>query len=297
MHTTSTRLWFKAVRAYAYPASIVPILLGGVYARHETGWLLPGHLLLALAAGMLYHTGCNLLNDYYDYRYGVDRPGAFGGNGLLVSGMMTPRQIALGAWASLAVGSLIGFYFVCRYGLPVLVIGIAGFLGAVFYTATPYGLKYHALGEPLVFLMMGVGMVLGGFATQGAGVSARACAASLPVAFLVAAILQANDTRDIAGDRESGVTTLSVILGPRGARILYVLLLAAAYVSLAALAAGRIVPRLSLLALLSLPLAWRVSARFAAVPNENDARLASAARDTALLHLVFGLLMTAGIVF
>ncbi len=56
-------------------------------------------------------------------------------------------------------------------------------------------------------------------------------------------------------------------------------------------------PRLSLLALLSLPLAWRVSARFAAVPNENDARLASAARDTALLHLVFGLLMTAGIVF
>jgi 1,4-dihydroxy-2-naphthoate polyprenyltransferase len=205
------------VRAYAYPASIVPILLGGVYARHETGWLLPGHLLLALAAGMLYHTGCNLLNDYYDYRYGVDRPGAFGGNGLLVSGMMTPRQIALGAWASLAVGSLIGFYFVCRYGLPVLVIGIAGFLGAVFYTATPYGLKYHALGEPLVFLRMGVGMVLGGFATQGAGVSARACAASLPVAFLVAAILQANDTRDIAGDRESGVTTLSVILGP-GAR-------------------------------------------------------------------------------
>lgn len=283
------------MRAYAYPASIVPVLLGSIYARHEVEGFLPGHFLLALLAGMLYHTGCNLLNDYYDYHYGVDRPDAFGGNGLLVSGRMTPRQIALGAWACLAAGSLIGFYFVCRYGVPILLIGAAGFLGAVFYTATPYGLKYHALGEPLVFLAMGVGMVLGGFVTQGAEVSVRACAASLPVAFLVAAILQANDTRDIAGDRLSGVKTLSVLLGPRGARVFYYLLLLAAYLSLAGLVAERVVPRLSLLALLSLPLACRLCARFRAFPGEDDERLTPAVQGTAVLHLVFGLLMTAGI--
>ena len=288
-------LWGVAVRAYAYPASIVPVLLGSVYAWYARGVFLPGHFLLALCAGMLYHTGCNLLNDYYDYRYGVDRDEAFGGSGLLVRGLMTPRQIALGAWACLAAGSLVGFYFVCLYGIPVLAIGAAGFLGAIFYTATPYGLKYHALGEPLVFLTMGVGMVLGGCVTQGAVLNARACAVGLPVAFLVAAILQANDTRDIAGDRASGVRTLSVLLGARGARVFYYLLMLAAYASLAGLVAWGIVPRAALLALLSLPMAHRLCARFRAFLGENDERLAPAVRGTAVLHLVFGLLMTAGI--
>lgn len=288
-------LWGVAVRAYAYPASIVPVLLGAVYAWYVRGVFLHAHFLLALLAGMLYQTGCNLLNDYYDYRYGVDREEAFGGSGVLVNGLMTPRQIAFGAWACLTAGTLIGFYFVCRYGAPILAIGAAGFLGAVFYTATPYGLKYHALGEPLVFLTMGVGMVLGGSVTQGAGLTMRACAVSLPVAFLAAAILQANDTRDIAGDRASGVRTLSVLLGPRGARACYYLLLLAAYASLAGLVAGGLVPRAALLSLLSLPTAWRLCARFRAYPGENDERLAPAVQGTAALHLVFGLLMTAGI--
>ena len=124
-------LWGVAVRAYAYPASIVPVLLGSVYAWYARGVFLPGHFLLALCAGMLYHTGCNLLNDYYDYRYGVDRDEAFGGSGLLVRGLMTPRQIALGAWACLAAGSLVGFYFVCLYGIPVLAIGGVVYLGYI----------------------------------------------------------------------------------------------------------------------------------------------------------------------
>ncbi len=288
-------LLFSAARLYAFPASVVPILLGSVYARHLRGVFLPGHFILALAAGMLFHTAANLLNDYYDYRYGVDREGALGGSGFLVAGTMTPRQFALGAWACLAAGTLIGLYFVCRYGAPIFALGAAGLLGAVFYTATPCGLKYHALGEPLVFLTMGVGMVLGGWMTQGAPASARACAAGLPVSFLVAAILQANDVRDIRSDRLSGVRTASVLLGARGARRVYYLLLASAYASLAGLAALRIVPPASLLAALSLPLAWRLCTRFRGFTEGEGGRLGMAPHETAVLHLVFGLLMTAGI--
>ncbi len=154
------------MRAYAYPASIVPILLGASMPGMRPAGSSRG-ILLALAAGMLYHTGCNLLNDYYDYRYGVDRPGAFGGNGLLVPdddpAADRPRGVA-----SLAVGSLIGFYLSAGTACPYS-SSVSPVFSAPFYTATPYGLKYHALGEPLVFPAMGVGMVLGGFATQGAG--------------------------------------------------------------------------------------------------------------------------------
>ena len=85
----SPGFWAMAFRAYAYPASIVPVVLGGIYAYFAAGhfhWLA---FVLSLLAGMLYHTACNLINDYYDYKHGVDRPGTYGGSGVLVSGQLS----------------------------------------------------------------------------------------------------------------------------------------------------------------------------------------------------------------
>lgn len=290
------KLWTRAVRAYAYPASVVPVTLGCVYARYETGAFLWTHYILALIAGMLYHTACNLINDYYDHKLGVDREGTYGGSGVLQEALMTPREIAMGAAACLCAGTVIGLYFIALYGLPMFLLGAAGLLGAVGYSGTRYGAKYHALGEPLVFLMMGVGMVLGGYLVQTGTLSMKALLVSLPVAFLVAAILQANDTRDISDDRAAGIGTIAIILGPTGSRVFYSALLFAPYATLCVLAADGVVPLAALLALVSLPLAiglHRTAWRFRA---EKDEGLMRAPHRTALLHLAFGLLMVAGVI-
>ncbi|MDD5556081.1 MAG: 1,4-dihydroxy-2-naphthoate octaprenyltransferase [bacterium] len=287
--------WMRAVRAYAYPASVVPIVLGSVCAWREAGAFSFPRFILALIAGMLYHTGCNLINDYSDHRLGVDRPGTLGGSGVLLDGSMRPREIAAGAAACLAAGTLIGIYFILLHGLPMALLGAAGLLGAILYSAPRCGAKYHALGEPLVFLMMGPGMVLGGYLVQAGHVSGRAALASLPVGFLVAAILQANDTRDIADDRAAGIRTISIRLGPAGARALHGALVLAAYTTLCALVAGGVVPRAALLALLSLPIAAGQLRAFRRFRAEKDGRLADEPRRAALLHLVFGLLMSLGV--
>ena len=135
MESTRKVDWGQAVRAFSFPASIVPVVLGSVLAWYSTGkfnWIL---FILALVAGVLYHCGCNLINDYYDFKKGLDREGAFGGSGVLVDGSMKPEQTMAAARNFLILGSLIGFYFIYHFhthpetpwpfGWPILAIGFA----------------------------------------------------------------------------------------------------------------------------------------------------------------------------
>lgn len=296
------RLWVVAVRAYAYPASVVPVVLGCAYAWLVTGRFHWGLFLLALLAGTLYHTGCNLINDYYDFKHKVDREGTYGGSGVLLAGKMSPREILAGAYVCLALGTSIGLYFVYYFsaayllGWPILLLGVAGLLGAVFYTTTPLSAKYAALGEPLVFLMMGVGMVQGGYFIQAATLSWNAVWISLPVGFIVTAILQANDTRDIADDRQAGIRTLAILLGPTGARALLSILLFAPYVTVLLLALLKVAPYSVLLPWLTLPLALQLHQLHWRERAERSGKLRHTPEKTAKLHLAFGLLLSLGVV-
>ena len=288
-------VWGRAVRVYSYPASVVPVVLGTVYAWYRTGRFDGLLFLLALVAGVAYHTGTNLINDVYDHRHGVDREGSLGGSGVLVAGELSPRAVLLGGYAALLLGTVIGIWFIVLRGWPILAIGLAGALGAVFYTTTPGSAKYNAIGEPLVFVMMGVGMVVGADYVQSAELTWDAVWVSLPVGFLVTAILQANDTRDIVDDRQAGITTLSILLGPTGARALYSVVLGGAYLSAALLPVAGVAPWWVLLVLLTLPLAWKLHATFWSYREVAGAGLVGTVERTAQLHLVFGLLLSLGV--
>ncbi len=295
------KVWGVAVRAYAYPASIVPVLVGSVYAFYVTGSFHWPHFLLAMLAGMLYHTGANLVNDYYDHKYGVDRPGTFGGSGVLVDGTMTPATMALGALLCFIVGTAIGGYFLWHFsaqysfGWPLLLIGLGGLLSAVYYTATKKSAKYNALGEPLVFLAMGVGMVLGGYFVQAGNLSWHAVLVSLPVSLIVAAILQANDTRDIVDDREAGIRTFSTLFGPGAARAFYGFLMVSPYLVVVILSTLHVLPWWGLLPLLTLPLALKLLKVFWDVRDEKHEALHPVVENTAKLHMAFGVLLSLGI--
>lgn len=290
------QLWLRAIRAYSLPASVVPVVVGGAYGWYDTGRFSWSLFLLALAAGMLYHVGANLINDAYDFKHGVDREGTFGGSGVLVDGSLSFGQVLVAAYLAMAIGTGIGIYFVYLYGLPMLAIGVAGFLGAVFYTTTPGSAKYNALGEPLVFVMMGVLMVLGAYLVVAGELTWNALWVSLPVAFLVTAILQANDTRDIVDDRQAGITTLAIVLGPDGARHFYSALLAATYLSVLALVIFGVAPWPALAVGLTLPLAWKLHRLFRENRTEEGSGLVGSIERTAQLHLAFGLLFASGLV-
>ena len=313
----NAKLWGVAVRAYSFPASIVPIALGTAYAWYATGKFSLLLLLLTIAAGVLYHVAVNLLNDYYDFAKGVDRPGTFGGSGVLTAGTMTPRQVANGAYTCVAIGTLIGLFFVWRLstlgggpynmGWPILLIGIIGLFGVLWYTSGSGSAKYNALGNPLVFLMFGPGYVLGTYVIQAqptaAGQLLNPLLVSIPVGFLVAAILHANDTRDIADDRLAGIKTIAILQGKEAARSFYSFELFAPYVLVVLYAvAGHfllsakpaLLPWTGLLPLLTLPLAMPLHKLFQTVREERHEALMPTVENTAKLHMAFGMLLTIG---
>jgi 1,4-dihydroxy-2-naphthoate octaprenyltransferase len=115
---------------------------------------------------------------------------------------------------------------------------------------------------------------------------------SLPVALMVAAILHANNIRDIESDRAVNKRTLAVILGRPAARVEYMLLVGGAYVALIALVVFGQIPFTTLAALLTLPEALNLIRTFNTQTDPNV--LHPAQGRTARLHGRFGLLVVAG---
>ena len=120
---------------------------------------------------------------------------------------------------------------------------MAGALVAVTYTAGPFPLAYNGLGELAAGVFMGPLIVVGAYYVMSRGqVAPDLWLISLPVALMVAAILHANNLRDLEADRAVNKRTLAVLLGRGAARVEYMLLVGGAYVALGGLVVFGAVP-------------------------------------------------------
>ncbi|MGE5279174.1 MAG: 1,4-dihydroxy-2-naphthoate octaprenyltransferase [Deltaproteobacteria bacterium] len=299
-------LWVRAVRAPFFTASLIPVLTGAaltLYYGTPAAWAwLP---LIALGA-VSFHAGTNLTNDYYDHGRGVDTPTSFGSSKVIQEGLLTPRAVLRAGLLFFALGTLVSLPFLFLRGPTALVLLALALLGGYLYTGTPFAYKYVALGDLFVFLLMGPLMVVGTSFVLTGRWDGRVLAASLPVGFLVSAILHANNLRDIEHDRAAGVRTFANTLGPEKAKSFYALLLGAAYLAVSVMIFDGTLPWLAVSVGATLPLARRNLAmvrptrRRLKVAN-SDLKVANSdlkAIDvaTAQLHLAFGLLYIVSLV-
>lgn len=288
------RAWWAVIRPFSYTAAVIPVLLG-VFLAVEAGnaplWL----GLLATLGGVLLQAGTNLTNTYYDYLTGVDTPEAPSSAPAVVKGWLAPGQALAAAYVAFILAIGIGIYLLALRGTGILLLGLLGLAGGYFYTARPVAYKYHGLGVPLVAVLMGPLMAEGGYLVQAGTWSSIPVWASLPVAFLVAAILHANDLRDMDYDRRAGVHSFATLVGTAWAERTYYLLLAGAYFSLLTLVWLGILPVFTLAAFLTLPQAWRLAQRVARGFRGQVKELWPAEPMTAQLHLQFGVLLLAGL--
>jgi 1,4-dihydroxy-2-naphthoate octaprenyltransferase len=283
--------WYRATRPRVFTATYVPMGAAAAAAIQDGVFDAP-IFLLALIGALCLQTGANLVNEYFDYVRGADALKQAGQGMTIKQNILTPRQVGLGAAASIVVGSLIGIFLVTQSGPLLWAIGIGGVLVAITYTAGPFPLAYNGLGEAAAGIFMGPMIVLGAYYVMAARVYADLVWLSLPIAFMVAAILHANNIRDLDADRAVNKRTLAVILGLRAARIEYALLVYGTYAALAGVVLAGIVPPGALIALLTLPEAHTLVRIFA---TETDPlRLHPAQGRTAQLHGRFGYLMVAG---
>ncbi len=280
-------VWFQAARPFSLTASVLPVVIGAVLAANVDGpvdWpLFP----LIVACSLLFHIGTNMVSDYFDYSRGVDRDETFGSSRVLIDGLLTPKQLLAAGIILFAVGFSLGLLLVAVRGWPIFILGVIGLLGGWFYTGGPVAYKYVALGDILVFVLMGPLMVIGSFLALTGRFSMTVLYASLPVGCLVAAILHANNLRDITHDARANIKTMAMVLGLPAAKGIYTGLVAGAYLVVLVMVLGRLVTPLALAVLITLPLAVRnVKAVLASVPGKPES-IAMGDVMTAQLHLAF----------
>lgn len=210
------QVWLEASRPFSFTASVTPVLIGTVLAIMD-GPFFFGRFLLALIGSLFIQVGTNMINDYYDYVNGVDTPETLGPSQVIQRGLLTADEMYWGGIVTFAIGSVCGLILVALCGWPVLALGLVSVLAGYFYTAKPLSLAYIALGEATVFIFMGPVIVVGAYFVQREMFTLSSFLISLPIGCLVAAILHANNIRDLQSDKERGKHTLATVIGRNAA--------------------------------------------------------------------------------
>jgi len=220
--------WLLAFRPKTLPAAVTPVLLGtalsvwlGAFSFWIAGFTMLGALALQIAS--------NLANDLFDFEKGADGPDRLGPRRVVQSGLLSPRQVRLGLCVTLAVALACGAELVRIGGWPIAVVGSLSMLAAVAYTAGPYPLGYHGLGDLFVFLFFGPVAVMGTVYLQLQAIPATAFWTSLSIGALTTNILVVNNLRDLEQDARSGKRTLVVRFGARFGRAQFGLCLLLGY--------------------------------------------------------------------
>jgi 1,4-dihydroxy-2-naphthoate octaprenyltransferase len=239
------------------------VLLGiAIAASHGafTWWT----ALLTLIGASFAHLAINVTNDIFDTLSGADdantTPTQFsGGSRVAIYDLLTIRQLAVLAVVLFAAAGAIGLLLVyVTASVTLLWIGVAGILVGLLYTAPPFKLVYRGLGEIAVLLGFGPIMLLGAYVVQTGRLAWEPFLVSLTIGILVALILYVNEIPDRRSDGATGKRTLPARLAPTVVRGGYLAAAAVAFGLIVAGVAIGLLPWPTLLALLAVPVAFRV---------------------------------------
>ena len=288
----SLRAWLIGTRPPTLTAGIAPVAVGSAVALRD-GVFEAGPAFAALVGALALQIGANFANDRSDFRRGADTIDRIGPARVTQLGLLTERQVLAGMVASFLAATIAGLYLSVVGGWPIVAIGVASIATAITYTGGPWPFGYRGLGELFVFIFFGLVAVGGTYYVQAGEITRAVIAASIPVGLTVTAILVVNNVRDIETDRAARKFTLAVYLGRRLARYQYVLFMAGAYLSAAALFIVGSFSGWTLLAWLSIPAA--VSPIVAVLTRVEGPPLNAALRATARLHFIFAILLAIGL--
>lgn len=216
--------WVEAMRLRTLPVSVAGVLSGTAVALMLGGfkWL---PALLCLVFALLAQIASNFANEYFDYKNGLDRKGREGFRRGVTEGDISPKAMLAATLLTLASACAIGLSLIYWGGWMMLPIGILIAIFALAYSAGPYPLSHHGLGDVAVVVFFGVVPVtltawlqLPGYDTVTA-----ALPVSVGVGILAANVLIVNNYRDMEDDAAVNKRTTVVIFGRGVASAAYLL--------------------------------------------------------------------------
>jgi len=251
------KIWFLETRPQFLLLPLVLILLGTAAAWYE-GSVSITYAIIALIGLLLCHSSVNILNDYVDYVSGVDlktlKTPFSGGSGILPAKLLRPKQVLWYGLVCLILAVPIGIFFTLTQGWQLLPLIIIAALCIILYT--PVILKGH-FPEWTAGLGLGFLPVLGAYFVQTGHYSWPGFFASVPPGFLVLNLLLLNEFPDAEADTIASKKTLPITAGKKGAALVYTSFSLATYIWIIGAAAAGIIPKMALIALLTLPFALK----------------------------------------
>lgn len=216
------RIWVEAMRLRTLPVS-----LAGVMAGVAAAWAVPGHrtlpAVLCFVFALLAQIASNFANEYFDYKGGLDKAGREGPRRGVTEGDITPGAMLRATYATLGMACCVGLSLLWWGGWWLLIAGIVIAIGAMAYSAGPYPLSRHGLGEVAVIIFFGVIPVNLTYYVQSGYFAWPVGIASAAIGLMGANVLLVNNYRDADDDASVGKRTLAVIMGRGFAYSLYLI--------------------------------------------------------------------------
>jgi len=210
------------------------VALGAATAFGSGSELNLSYLALVLVGALAAHVGVNALNEYDDFKSGLDfktqRTPFSGGSGFFPR---TPEKASFALLTGVlacAITALIGLVFIYVRGWGILPLGLLGLIIIVAYT--PWLTRNPVLCLIAPGLGFGTFMVMGTDFVLTGQYSPTAFLASLVPFFLVSDLLLLNQFPDVGPDEEIGRRNLPIAVGIRASAWIYVAFLGCTYASI-----------------------------------------------------------------
>ncbi|KAL4646110.1 ubiA prenyltransferase domain-containing protein 1-like [Arapaima gigas] len=277
-----------ALRPWSFSASLTPVALGSALAYKTEGTVDLVVLLVCAVAVLVVHGAGNLVNTYYDFSKGIDHKKS--DDRTLVDQILEPQDVVMFGAVLYSLGCLCATLLYCLSPLKLehLALIYFGGLSSSFLYTGGIGLKYVALGDVVILITFGPLAVMFAHAVQVGYLSALPLVYAVPLALNTEAILHSNNTRDMDSDRQAGIVTLAILIGPMLSYVLFNVLLFGPYM-LFCLMATRYTISMAL-PLLTLPMAFPLEKQF------RSQCYSKIPQKTAKLNLLVGLFYVFGII-
>ncbi|MBI5860188.1 MAG: prenyltransferase [Nitrosarchaeum sp.] len=247
-------VWLRVIRIRFLLASVIAVSVGLAISWHQNSPIDPFDAVLTFTGVLVLHASVDLLNDYWDYKRGIDtvttRTKMSGGTGVLPEGLLKPSDVYRAGIGFLILGSVIGFYFVFANGII-----IAAILGFAILSIYFYSTKIVNSGLAEFFVAVkGTMIVVGTYFIQSNQITMESILGGIVVGVLSSLVLFIASFPDHDADKSRGRKTLVIAVGKKRATFLFWIFPAISYsVILLGISIG-VFPILSFITLFSIPL-------------------------------------------
>ncbi len=247
-------VWFRVIRVRFLLASVIAVSVALALNWWQNSSIEFFDAILTFAGVMALHASVDLLNDFWDFKRGIDtkttRTKMSGGTGVLPEGLLKPSSVYRAGVAFLIIGSVIGAYFVITDGIIVAVILGFAILSIYFYSTK---IVDSGLGEFFV-AVKGCMIVIGTFFIQSGEISIESILAGIVVGSLSSLVLFIASFPDYDADKSKGRKTLVIVAGKENAVKLFWIFPLVSYFTVSFGVWFNLFPMISLIVFFSLPL-------------------------------------------